>query len=90
MVGDESGGLLVDSHAGVVLRAFDAGQTPVIRYARFEIPLVAIHQLDSEFDFTQEADVQVVARILGLSATQMTLAQRGYPDVFIVEGLDED
>jgi hypothetical protein len=28
-------------------------------------------------------DIQVVTRILGLSATHMTLARHGYPDVFV-------
>jgi hypothetical protein len=78
--------LLVDAADQVVLRALDATQAPVIRYARFDIPLAEIHRLDSELDFMQELDVQVVTCILGLSATQMTLAQRGYPDVLIVEG----
>jgi hypothetical protein len=81
----ESAELLTDSADPVVLRALDAGRTPVIRYARFDIPLSEIHRLDSKLDFMQELDVQVVTRILGLSTTQMTLAQPGYPDVFLVD-----
>lgn len=76
-------GLLLDDPDAVVLRAFDAAQTSVIRYAQFDLPLVEIHRLDSEFDFMREPNVQVITRIHGLSATQMTLAQQGYPDVFV-------
>jgi hypothetical protein len=59
---------------------------PVIRYAAFDVPLAEIHRLDSELDFMQPVDVQVVTRVLGLSTTQMTLAQEGVPDVFVVGG----
>ena len=72
----ESDGLLVDDGERVVLRAFDAARAPVIRYARFDIPLVEIHRLDEELDFMEEWDVQVVTRILGLSTTHLTLAQQ--------------
>ncbi|MBE9508300.1 MAG: CotH kinase family protein [Chloroflexi bacterium] len=81
----ESDELLTDSADQVVLRAFDAAQAPVMRYAHFDIPLAEIHRLDDELDFMQELDVQVITRILGLSATQMTLARHGYPDVLVVE-----
>jgi hypothetical protein len=50
----------------------------------FDLPLVEIHRLDSELDFMQPLDVQVITRVLGLSSTQMTLAQEGYPDTFVV------
>jgi hypothetical protein len=70
----------------VVLWTFDPAQVPVIRYAAFDIPLSEIHRLDSELDFMQPLDVQVITRILGLSATQMTLAQEGVPDVFVGGG----
>ena len=69
--------------SGVVLRAFDTSRAPTIRYARFDIPLAEIHRLDNELDFMQELDVQVITRILGLSATHMTLARHGYPDIFV-------
>ena len=83
---DESAELLIGSDDQVVLRAFDPAQVPVIRYAAFDVPLAEIHRLDSELDFTQPVDVQVVTRVLGLSTTQMTLAQEGVPDVFVVGG----
>jgi hypothetical protein len=79
----ESATLLADHTDKIVLRAHDATRTPVIRYARFDIPLAEIHRLDAELDFTQALDVQVATRILGLSATRLTLAQPGYPDVFV-------
>jgi hypothetical protein len=81
---DESAELLIGSDDRVVLRAFDPLQVPVIRYAAFDLPLAEIHRLDSELDFMQPLDVQVVTRVLGLSTTQMTLAQEGVPDVFVV------
>ena len=80
---DESTELLTAHTDRVILRAFDSAGTPVIRYAHFEIPLAEIHRLDNEFDFMQEVDIQVATRIVGLSTTHLTLAQRGYPDVFI-------
>jgi hypothetical protein len=83
---DESAELLVGYDGKTVLRAFDPAQVPVIRYAIFDLSLAEIHQLDSELDFMQPVDVQVVTRVLGLSTTQMTLAQEGVPDVFVVGG----
>ena len=68
----------------VIMRAFDADRTPVLRYVRFDIPLAEIHRLDSELDFMQELNIQVTTRILGLSTTQMTLARSGYPDILIL------
>jgi hypothetical protein len=76
--------LLIGSDDQVVLRAFDPAQVPVIRYVTFDLPLAEIHRLDSELDFMQPLDVQVITRVLGLSATQMTLAQEGVPDTFVV------
>lgn len=81
---DESAELLIGSDDQVVLRAFDSAQVPVIRYVVFDLPLTEIHRLDSELDFMQPLDVQVITRVLGLSATQMTLAQEGVPDTFVV------
>ena len=72
----ESAELLTDHPDKVILRAFDAARAPVIRYARFDIPLAAIHRLDGELDFMQDLDVQVATRILGLSTTRLTLAQQ--------------
>jgi len=83
---DKSAELLVDSDDQVVLRAFDPAQVPVIRYVTLDIPLAEIHRLDDELDFMQPVDVQVITRVLGLSTTQMTLAQEGVPDVFVVGG----
>jgi hypothetical protein len=78
---------LLTGHAGrVILRALDAQRAPVIRYARFDIPLVEIQRQDDELDFMQELDVRVATRILGLSTTRSTPAQRGVPDIFVVGG----
>ncbi len=78
--------LLVGSEEdGVILRALDTTRAPVIQYVRFDIPLIEIHRRDNELDFMQEIDVQVATRILGLSNTQFTLAQRGHSGVFPLE-----
>jgi len=82
----ESAELLTDSADLVVLRAFDPAQVPVIRYVTFDLPLAEIHRLDSELDFMRPLDVQVITRVPGLSTTQMTLAQEGVPDTFVVGG----
>lgn len=77
---------LLTAHADqVVLRAFDRARSPVIRYARFDLPLVEIQRLDNELDYMQEPDIRVATRILGLSTTQWTLARHGYPDILVVE-----
>ncbi len=78
-----SDGLFADDADRAILRAFDTASAPVIRYARFDIPLAEIHRLDNELDFMQELDVQVITRILGLSTTHMTLARHGYPDILV-------
>jgi hypothetical protein len=80
---------VLTAHADqVVLRAYDAARAPVIRYARFDIPLAEIHRLDDELEFMQELDVQVATRILGLPTTRLTLAQPGYPDI-LAGGISE-
>jgi hypothetical protein len=79
---DDTAELLVDHPDALILQAFDAARTPVIRYVHFDIPLAEIQRLDGELDYRQEMDIQVVTRILGLSTTHLTLARRGYPDVF--------
>jgi hypothetical protein len=76
--------LLTDDASQVVLRAFDAGQMPVIRYAHFDIPLTEIQRQDSELDDMRELDIQVATRVVGLAATHLTPAREGYPDVFLV------
>jgi hypothetical protein len=83
---DESTELLTGSADQIVLWAFAPAQVPVIRYVRFDVPLVEIHRVDAETDFVQALDVQVITRILGLPTTQMTLAQEGYPDAFVAGG----
>ncbi|HUT18897.1 MAG TPA: CotH kinase family protein [Anaerolineae bacterium] len=83
---DEPTGLLTGSADQIVLRAFAPAQVPVIRYVRFDVPLAEIHRVDAELDLMQALDVQVITRILGLSTTQMTLAQEGYPDAFVAGG----
>ena len=80
----ESAELLTNDADRVILRAFDATRTPVIRYAHFDIPLAEIERLDDELDFMQEPDIQVATRVLGLSTTHLTPARHGYPDVFTV------
>jgi hypothetical protein len=82
----ESTELLTGSADQVVLWAFVPAQVPVIRYVRFDVPLAEIHRVDAETDLMQALDVQVITRILGLSTTQMTLAQEGYPDAFVAGG----
>ena len=79
---ETSTGLLTYAADRMILRAFSPAQAPVVRYARFDIPLAEIHRRDSELDFTQPVDVQVITRIPGLSNTQMTLAQEGVPEPF--------
>ena len=81
---ESSTDLLTGSVDRVVLRAFAPDQVPVIRYVRLDIPLAEIERVDKELDAMQGLDVQVITRILGLSRTQMTLAQEGYPDAFVV------
>jgi hypothetical protein len=82
----ESAELLTDHVDKVVLRALDTDRSAVIRYAHFDVRLADIQRLDSELDFVQELDVQVVTRILGLSTTHLTAARQGYPDVFVFSG----
>jgi len=79
---DDTAELLVDHPDALILQAFDAARTPVIHYVHFDIPLAEIQRLDGELDYIQEMDIQVATRILGLSTTHLTLARRGYPDVF--------
>jgi hypothetical protein len=79
---DDTAELLADHPNALILQAFDAARTPVIRYVHFDIPLAEIQRLDGELDYIQEMDVQVATRILGLSTTHLTLARRGYPDIF--------
>lgn len=80
----QSAELLIDDTDKFVLCAFDAARAPVIRYVRFDIPLVEIQRLDNELDYMQEPDIQVITRILGLSTTHWTLARHGYPDILVV------
>ncbi len=79
---DDSSAALIGDAEGVVLRALDKTRAPVIRFARFHVPLTEILRLDSETDFMQEMEVQVVTRVLGLRNERATPAQPGYPDVF--------
>jgi hypothetical protein len=79
---DDSSAVLIGDADGVVLRAFDKTRAPVIRFARFHVPLTEILRLDKEIDFMREMEVQVVTRILGLQNEHATIAQPGYPDVF--------
>lgn len=73
--------LLTDDADKVILRAFDAGRAPVIRYACFDIPLAEIQRLDNELDYMQELKVQVATRLLGLATTHLVPARQGYPDL---------
>jgi hypothetical protein len=77
-------GLLAERAGGVVLLPLDTARAPVVRYVRFDIPLAEIQRLDDDLDFMEEVEVQVATRVLGLSATHLTRAQEGSPDLVIV------
>jgi hypothetical protein len=83
---DASLALLAGDADSVVLQAYDTAQTPVVRYAHFDIPLTEIVRLDNELDFMQDMEVRVITRVLGLRDEHSVLAQPGYPDVFTGEG----
>jgi hypothetical protein len=78
--------LLTGPAGRVILRALDAQRAPLVRYARFDVPLVELQRQDNELDFMQEPEVRVATRILGLSTTHYTPARRGVPDIFVVGG----
>jgi hypothetical protein len=78
--------LLAGAADHIVLRAFAPAQVQPVRYVRFDLPLTEIHRLDAELDWMQPLEVQVITRIWGLSTTQMTLAQEGYPGVLVTGG----
>jgi len=82
---DGAAELLLDDTGPTILRALDAARPPVLRYVYFNLPLTEIHRLDNELDFMQEVDIQVATQILGLSATHLTLARQGYPDILATE-----
>jgi len=71
--------LLTDHTDVVVLRAFDAARSPVVRYVQFDIPLTTIHRVDKEIDFNREMDIYIATRILGHSSRHLTPARHGLP-----------
>ena len=80
---DGSTEVLSGTGEGVVLRGFDRERSPAFDYVRFDVPLTEIHRRDSELDFMQPLDMQVITRIVGLERTQLTLAQEGYPEAHV-------
>jgi|GEM_PF-833311 len=82
----ESREVLVDTADHVILPASGAGNTPIVRYVQFDIPLREIHQLDTELELDQDLIVQVATRIWGLPTLRLTPARSGYPDILILGG----
>jgi hypothetical protein len=68
----------------IVLQALEPTQNPVVSYARFNIPLAEIHRQNSEHDFMQEMNIQVLTRILGIDEVETTPARHGYPTAHTV------
>jgi hypothetical protein len=85
-VSPESEGLLLatpptgGTPEAIVLRAVDPAPSPLVRYARVNIPLIEIHHRDQEIDFMHAPDIYVITRILGLTHTQRTHARPAYRD----------
>jgi hypothetical protein len=73
--------LVVREADGVVLRALDPARVSAVRYARFEIPLSAIHALDREIDLSQDPEIEVVTRVLGRSDVHRTPVRRDVPSL---------
>lgn len=69
--------VLPDLGQGVVLRAAGRGQTDVVRYTRFRLPLDTIRAVDSEATFDQEMSIRVAIRLLGAADTQFVPATTG-------------
>ena len=72
--------LLMDDPNRIILKPVD-GETAVLRYARFHLPLTQIIAQDSELDFNREITISVATRLWGLDETQLTAARPGYPDL---------
>ncbi len=70
---------LMDDPQRIILKPVD-GETAVLRYARFHLPLTQITAQDNELDFNQEITISVATRLWGLDETQLTPARPGYPN----------
>ena len=70
--------LLLDDPERIILKPVD-GETAVLRYARFHLPLTQIIAQDNELDFNHEITISVATRLWGLAETQLTAARPGYP-----------
>ncbi|MCP4424173.1 MAG: hypothetical protein GY803_06760 [Chloroflexi bacterium] len=73
---------------GIVLPGFGAGETAVLQFTRFHLPLTKIIEQDSELDFNHEITIGVATRILGLEQTHLTPARSGYPDPIVIPNAD--
>ena len=71
---EASAGLFDDRDGKVILNTSSA---PVLRYVRFDIPILEIIRRDKEIDFRQPIEVRVATQILGLGTHQLTLAREG-------------
>jgi hypothetical protein len=71
--------LLMDDPDHIILKPV-AGETAVLRYVRFHLPLTQIVAQDSELDFNHEITISVATRLWGLDETQLTAARPGYPE----------
>jgi hypothetical protein len=72
-------GSLVDGMDGVVLEALDPARFPVVEYARFSIPLSAIHEVDQETNFYRELEIHVATQIVSGPASRLTPVRHGLP-----------
>lgn len=71
--------LLMDDPERIILKPVD-GETAVLRYARFHLPLTQIVAQDNELDFNHEITISVATRLWGLDEIQLTVARPGYPE----------
>ena len=78
--------LLIETPGGALaLCAFGTNGVQHIQYARFDIPLAAIHAVDAEANFNGPLNIQVVTRIWGLDTPQFTPVRYGMPDPIFIE-----
>ena len=71
--------LLMDDPERIILKPVD-GETAVLHYARFHLPLTQIIAQDNELDFNREIIISVATRLWGLDETQLIPARPGYPE----------
>ncbi len=67
----------------IVLPGFDVGETAVLQFTRFHLPLTQIIEQDDELDFTRDIIISIATRILGQEQTHLTPARPGYPDPIV-------